>query len=82
MTGDLTLMGETHPVSLDVTLNSNEPHPFSGAELAGFSASGTIQRSQWGLDFAVPAVSDELKLSIETELTVVVEEESAEEEAE
>lgn len=82
MTGDLTLMGETHSVSLDVTLNSNEPHPFSGAELAGFSASGTIQRSQWGLDFAVPAVSDELKLSIETELTVVVEEESAEEEAE
>ncbi|MEO1039857.1 MAG: YceI family protein [Pseudomonadota bacterium] len=77
MTGDLTLLGETRPVSLDVTLNSNAPHPFNGAQMAGFSASGVINRSEWGMGFAVPAVSDALELSIETELRLVVEEDEA-----
>lgn len=74
MTGDLTLLGETRPVTLDVTLNQRSPHPFSGNEVAGFSASGTILRSEWGMGYAVPAVSDELALSIETELVLVTDE--------
>ncbi len=75
MTGDLTLLGQTNPVTLDVTLNQHQPHPFSGTMTAGLSASGTILRSEWGLGYAVPAVSDELKLSIETELALVTDEE-------
>ncbi|MFN3834853.1 MAG: YceI family protein [Glycocaulis sp.] len=70
MTGDLTIRGETHPVSLDVTLNFSGPHPFNQRPVAGFSATGTLQRSQWGLDVAVPFVSDEIEISIETELAV------------
>lgn len=74
MTGDLTLLGQTQPVTLDVTLNQRSPHPFSGTPTAGFSATATINRSEWGLGYAVPAVSDEVELSIETELALVVEE--------
>ncbi|MFC4725542.1 YceI family protein [Glycocaulis abyssi] len=70
MTGDLTLLGETRPVSLDVTLNFSGPHPMNQRQTAGFSASGTIIRSEWGLGYAAPFVSDEIALSIETELSV------------
>jgi len=80
MTGDLTLLGQTGPVTLDVALNQRSDHPFSGTPTAGFSASGTILRSEWGMGYAVPAVSDELAISIETELALATEEEAAEEE--
>lgn len=75
MTGDLTLLGQTRPVTLDVTLNQRGPHPMSGRQVAGFSASGVIQRSEWGMGFAVPAVSDEIAIQIETELALVTDEE-------
>ncbi|MCC5996427.1 MAG: polyisoprenoid-binding protein [Oceanicaulis sp.] len=75
MTGDLTLLGQTRPVSLDVTLNQRGPHPMGGHEVAGFSATGVIQRSEWGMGFAVPNVSDAITIEIETELTLVTGEE-------
>lgn len=74
MTGDLTLLGQTHPVTLDVTLRQHGPHPFNGRQIAGLSAIGTILRSEWGIGYAVPAVSDALEISIETELALVTEE--------
>jgi len=67
MTGDLTLKGVTKPVTLDVTLNK-AGEARGGGKKAGFSATGTMMRSDWGVDYAVPAVSDELQLMIETEL--------------
>lgn len=70
ITGDLTLLGQTHPVTLDVTLNHDGPHPMSGAQALGFSATGTLIRSEWGLGYAAPAVSDEIELVIETELSL------------
>ncbi|XBQ14876.1 MAG: YceI family protein [Oceanicaulis sp.] len=80
MTGDLTLLGTTKPVTLDVTLNHLGDHPFrEGQQVAGLSASGTIIRSEWGLGYAAPAVSDEIDLSIETELALVTSEDDASE---
>ena len=73
MTGDLTLLGQTHPVTLDVTLNQRAPNPMSGTPTAGFTATGEILRSQWGLGYAAPAVSDEVRIEINTELTLVSE---------
>lgn len=67
MTGDLTLLGVTHPVSLDVTLNQQD-ETRDGRSKLGFSATATLNRSQWGLGYAVPAVSEEVILTIETEL--------------
>jgi len=70
LTGDLTLHGQTHPVTLDVTFNKVAPHPvpsYDGRLTAGFSARGTIERSRWGVDAFVPNVGDEMKLFIEVE---------------
>lgn len=70
LTGDLTLHGETHPVTLDVTFNKMAPHPlpdYDNVLTAGFSARGTIKRSTWGVDRFTPAVGDKMKLFIEVE---------------
>ena len=70
VTGDLTLLGTTRPVTLDVTLNQIAPHPvpsYEGVETAGFSARGTLKRSEFGMDFLAPAVGDEVDLIFEVE---------------
>lgn len=73
MTGDLTIRGTTNPVTLDVELNKKAPKPESmgGTMTAGFSARGTVNRSDWGLGAFAPAVSDAVEIHIETELTLV-----------
>src|SRR5690606_12273607 len=51
MTGDLTLLGVTKPVTLDVTLNKSDLHPFHKKMAAGFSATGTLKRSDFGMNY-------------------------------
>jgi polyisoprenoid-binding protein YceI len=65
VTGDLTLMGQTHPVTLDVTLNKIDDGA-NGRRAAGFSATGSLTRSQWGLSRGVPNIGDEVSIRIET----------------
>ena len=71
LTGDLTLLDKTVPVTLDVTLNQAAPNPMSGTPTAGFTATGTITRSDFGLGYAAPYVSDEVAVVINTELQQV-----------
>ena len=67
--GLLTFRGETHPATLDVTFNgSMAEHPMMGIPKVGFSATGSIRRSQWGLDFAIPDLGDEVTFAIETQM--------------
>lgn len=80
VTGDLTLRGQTHPITLDVTYDgSHSPHPM-GMQVSsiGFSARGTFQRSQFGINELIPragndGVSDEVELVIEAEFTRPIE---------
>ncbi len=65
--GDLTLMGITKPLTLDVTFNKSDINPLGKKETVGFSAKATITRSEFGIDYAVPDVSDKVNLIIETE---------------
>jgi len=69
ITGDLTLVGQTHPVTLDVTLNANYAvRPYSSSAAIGFSATGTILRSDFGMAWGTPAVlSDEVTIEIQAE---------------
>lgn len=68
MEGDLTFRGATHPISLKVHFNGSvAEHPMDKKPRLGFSATGTLQRTDWGLDFAVPALSEEVDLLIEAE---------------
>jgi len=75
LTGDLTVMGVTKPVTLYVVWNFTGEHPLATVNpnykdvfVSGFSATGVLRRSDWGLSRAVPLVSDEIELTIETEL--------------
>src|SRR5690606_15131983 len=67
VTGDLTLNGVTKPVTLDVTFNNKGPHPMNQKPTVGFSATGTVKRSDFGIKYALPAVTDEVQLQIEAE---------------
>lgn len=70
LTGKLTLLGETRPVTLDVTLNKAAEYPFGhGKHTLGVSARTTIKRSEWGMTYAVDngLVGDEVELIFELE---------------
>ncbi len=68
MTGDLTLLGVTKPVTLDVTFNgAYAEQPFSKKPTLGFSATTTIKRSDWGFDTYVPMIGDDIQIQIEAE---------------
>ncbi len=66
VTGDLTIKGVTKPVTLDVTLNFSGPHPMKKVETLGIGAVTTIKRSEYGVSFAVPHVSDDVSIEIQT----------------
>ncbi|PTR23946.1 polyisoprenoid-binding protein YceI [Luteibacter sp. OK325] len=65
--GDLTVHGVTKPVTLEVTVNKVGPHPMMKVQTAGFDATATIKRSDFGVGAYVPNVSDEIKIRITTE---------------
>jgi len=66
--GDLTIKGVTQPVVLDAELNGYGPNPFAPDQtIAGFSATTEIARSDFGMDFGVPAIGDTIEIRIETE---------------
>jgi len=66
MRGDLTLLGETLPVSLFVELR--KAADVEGGHKIGVTANTTITRSDWGMDYAVPIISDWIGITIEAEL--------------
>ena len=68
ITGDLTMNGVTKSVVLAAELNKSDGHPMKdGQAWAGFDATTTLKRSEYGMDFAVPAVSDEVEVMISIE---------------
>lgn len=67
ITGDLTLLGVTKPVTLAVTHNKSGQHPFNKKMVAGFSATATIQRSEWGMNYGLPGVGDDVEIRLEVE---------------
>lgn len=68
--GDLTIKGITKPVTLAVTINKLGVQPMAKREAAGFEATTTIKRSDFGVGKYAPNVSDEVKISITTEAIV------------
>lgn len=67
ITGDLTLNDVTKSVVLDATLNKAAQHPMAGKAWAGFDATTTLNRSDFGLGAFAPAVSDAVELMISIE---------------
>jgi polyisoprenoid-binding protein YceI len=67
VTGDLTMLGVTRPLTIEVTLNGAKRHPASGVPALGFSAVAKLKRSDFNMTFMVPLVGDEVTLLIEAE---------------
>jgi polyisoprenoid-binding protein YceI len=74
VTGELTILGTSKPVTLQVEWVFTGAHPLgqinptlAGRPVAVFSARTTISRSAWGLGRAVPLVSDAIEIRIDTE---------------
>jgi polyisoprenoid-binding protein YceI len=65
VTGDLTLRGVTKPVVLDVVVNKvgNDPR-YTSMPMAGFEATTTLKRSDFGMGKYVGLVSDEVRVHI------------------
>lgn len=65
--GNLTLKGITKPITLHATLTKQGEHPMVKKQAIGFDATGDIKRSEFKLDKYVPAVGDDVTLTISTE---------------
>ncbi|MEQ3710260.1 MAG: YceI family protein [Tateyamaria sp.] len=67
ITGDLTMNDVTKSVVLDAQLNQVGTHPQAGKAWAGFDATTTLLRSDFGLGAFAPFVSDEVSVQISVE---------------
>jgi polyisoprenoid-binding protein YceI len=67
--GNLTMLGVSKPVTLQVTNIKCGPHPMNKKEMCGFNGTAKIKRSDWGIKFGLPAIGDEMALDIEVEAT-------------
>jgi hypothetical protein len=66
--GDLTILGKTHPLTLNVIFNGAYQKKFlTNVPALGFSATATLNRSDWGLTTLIPVVSDKVDIIIEAE---------------
>jgi polyisoprenoid-binding protein YceI len=73
--GELTIKGVTHPVALTVEVNGFGPDPYGGTR-AGISATGEINRTDYGItaNMSLPTggvvVSEKIQLVIEIEASL------------
>lgn len=65
--GDLTLHGVTKPVTLQATFNLAGSNPADKTYRLGFAGAARIKRSEFGITSYLPALGDEVTLTIETE---------------
>lgn len=67
ITGDLTILGVTKPVTLDVTYVGSGTHPYSKSYISGFTATASIKRSDFGMSYSLPAVGDDVEIRLNVE---------------
>jgi polyisoprenoid-binding protein YceI len=65
--GQLTLHGVSRPLTLHAKLNKAAPNPFDKRPTLGFSATGSLKRSDFGVSTYVPMIGDVVTLTIDAE---------------
>jgi polyisoprenoid-binding protein YceI len=65
--GTLTLLGISKPLTLKVERWVCKDNPMNKKPMCGGNASATLKRTDWGMKFGVPAISDEVRLWVEIE---------------
>ena len=66
--GDLTILGQPHPVTFDATHNQMG-EVRGGATKVGFSASGNLDRTVYGMNFGAPNIGTDVAFTIQIEAT-------------
>lgn len=66
VTGELTLLGKTRPIAMTVRQTGVGKDPW-GDYRRGFETNFVIKRSDWGMDFMLDGVSDEVELTVSIE---------------
>jgi polyisoprenoid-binding protein YceI len=67
ITGNLTMHGRTHPVTLNVQVEGAGKTP-RGEYLIAYGATGTIDRTQWGMSYGPVIVGNDVDLSLSVEV--------------
>ena len=67
LTGNLTMLGVTKPLTLHVIFNKADYQPVTNLFVAGFSAHADLKRSDFGMSYAIPMVGDDVHVDIEAE---------------
>ena len=67
VTGNLTILGVSKPVTLTIDAINCGEHPFNKKYTCGFDASGSIKRSDFGVNYGIPNIGEVLDLQIEVE---------------
>ena len=62
--GQLTMIGVTKPLTLQMESWRCGAHPVNKKEMCGGSAVGSFKRTEFGMKYGVPALGDEIKLWI------------------
>lgn len=71
--GNLTIRGQARPVTFEMESTHPVPDPFSGRQKAGATATGTLNRKDWGLtwnqilEFGALLVGEEVRFTIDVE---------------
>lgn len=67
VSGTLTLLGQTRPVTLKANLFGCREHPASKKEVCGGDFETTLLRSDYGMKYGLPGIGDQVKLKIQVE---------------
>lgn len=65
--GNLTMLGVTKPVVLDAIFNGGGEHVMMRKYDIGFSATTTVKRSEFGMNYGLGMVGDDVAVAIEAE---------------
>lgn len=74
LVGDLTIGSTTKSVMLEVEFFGVEDYPMDDSTRAGFSATTTISRSEFGIEFDIPlggdkvAIGDKVKVELDVQI--------------
>lgn len=70
ITGMLTIRDITKPINLQARLNQIGPSPFfPDITVAGFTVTGVIDRTEWGMTFGAPAIGAQIPIQIDLEMS-------------
>ena len=69
--GHLNILGVDKMVTLKVKLNKEGKNPINQKQTIGFSATAKIKRSDFGMNYALPGIADEVEIEIEIEAILI-----------